>query len=45
MATVDIIVAAYLVGTIVVLGILSTIAYNKQVERGEIVEDEEEIRA
>jgi len=45
MALVDIIVAAYLVGAIVVLGILSTIAYNKQVERGEIVEDEEEIRA
>jgi len=42
MATVDIIVAAYLVGVIVVLGIFSVIAYKKQVERGEIVESEEE---
>ncbi|MCR4431062.1 MAG: hypothetical protein NUV45_08610 [Tepidanaerobacteraceae bacterium] len=45
MAVVDIIVAAYLVGIIVVLGILSTIAYKKQVERGEITEDREETHA
>ncbi|SHJ25805.1 hypothetical protein [Parasporobacterium paucivorans] len=36
MATVDIVVAAYLVGTIVVLCIGSIFAYRKQVERGEI---------
>jgi hypothetical protein len=36
MATVDIFVAAYLVGVIVVLGIFSTLAYIKQVKKGEI---------
>ena len=39
MATVDIFVAAYLIGVIIVLGIFSTLAYIKQAKRGEI-EDE-----
>lgn len=36
MATVDVVVAAYLVGVIVILCIGSIFAYKKQVERGEI---------
>ena len=39
MATVDIVVAAYLVGVIIVLAIASTYAYKKQVERGEIIDE------
>jgi hypothetical protein len=34
-----IIVAAYLIGVIVVLGIWGIIAYKKQVEKGEISEE------
>jgi hypothetical protein len=39
MATVDIFVAAYLVGVIVVLGIFSTLAYLKQVKKGQIKDE------
>lgn len=38
--SIDIFLAAYLVGAIIVLGILSTLAYLKQVKRGEIDPDE-----
>lgn len=39
MATVDIFVAAYLIGVIVLLGIFSTLAYLRQVKRGEIKDE------
>lgn len=39
MQPVDIVVAAYLIGVIVVLGIFSTIAYLRQVKRGEIKDE------
>ena len=39
MQPVDVFVAAYLVGAMVILGILSIIAYRKQVQKGEIEED------
>lgn len=40
MQPVDIFVAAYLVGAMVILTILSVLAYRKQVRNGEIKEDE-----
>ena len=40
--SIDLFLAVYLVGAIVLLGVLSVIAYRNQVKRGEIVEDEKE---
>lgn len=40
MQPVDVFVAAYLIGIMVVLGVLSVLAYRKQVKRGEIKEEE-----
>lgn len=37
---IDLFLAVYLLGAIVILGIMSIIAYKKQVERGEITDNE-----